>query len=496
MVFIKWKKKGKIKMAFGGSKQLIGQTSISKKLMFWLALITLLVMIVFGAINYFLFVNQLNQDLDIRLEEDIQKLEEVLALHIWNLDKNSIDRATNSQMFVKSLSFLRIADNFGEVMYEIDNTGEGKEYAFAEAQIFYEDKGVGVIKLAYSKEHIDVAKKGIIQSTLVILFAVFFAVLTISFFVSRSISKPIREIAKASQEIARGNLNKKVEVVSKDEVGQLGDAFNVMTSKLKESYESLEEKVRIRTKELAESNDNLAKSNKLKDLFMDIMRHDLLNPAGIVRMNSQLALEDEKDAKKKKLLEPIERQSNRMIRMIENASILAKLESGEKINFAEDDLGVMLKGSVEELSERAKGKDMNVRVVAEGKFPAVVNPLIQNVFSNFLSNAIKYSPENTEIITGIKEKGNDWLVYVEDRGDGIPTKFKKAIFERFTRLEKGAIKGSGLGLAISKKIAEAHNGKVWVRDHKSGGSVFYVLVPKANEKDIKPVKNKLIEEKT
>ncbi len=58
------------------------------------------------------------------------------------------------------------------------------------------------------------------------------------------------------------------------------------------------------------------------------------------------------------------------------------------------------------------------------------------------------------------------------------------IFERFTRLEKGAIKGSGLGLAISKKIVEAHNGKIWVRDHKGGGSVFYVLVPKVHKEEI------------
>lgn len=62
---------------------------------------------------------------------------------------------------------------------------------------------------------------------------------------------------------------------------------------------------------------------------MDIMRHDLLNPADIVRMNSQLVLGQEKDVKGKTLLEAIERSSNQMIKMIENASILAKLESGE-----------------------------------------------------------------------------------------------------------------------------------------------------------------------
>ncbi len=176
-----------------------------------------------------------------------------------------------------------------------------------------------------------------------------------------------------------------------------------------------------------------------------------------------------------------------MIRMIENASILAKLESGEKIDFKKEDLGVILKSSVEELNERAKGKNMKINVYVKGKFPAIVNPLIQNVFSNFISNAIKYSPEKTKIIAGIKKKGEDWLVYVEDRGEGIPAKYKRAIFERFTRLDKGAIKGSGLGLAISKKITEAHNGKIWVGDHKGGGSIFYVLIPKVRKGDVKSV---------
>jgi PAS domain S-box-containing protein len=237
--------------------------------------------------------------------------------------------------------------------------------------------------------------------------------------------------------------------------------------------QSLEERVEERTK-------NLEKSNRLKDLFMDIMRHDLLNPAGVVKMNSQLALSEEKDIRKRKILEPIERNSNRMIRMIENASILARLESEEKIEFTEEDIGIMLKGSIEELNEKAKEKGMEIKTVIKGKFPAQVNPLIQNIFSNFLSNAIKYCPEKTEMIAGIKEKGDDWLVYVEDRGDAIPTKYKKTIFDRFTRLEKGAIKGSGLGLAISKKIIEVHNGEIGVKDHKGGGSVFYVLVPKVH----------------
>ena len=461
--------------------------SITQKFGIWLVLVTLFVMIVFGVINYFLFINQLDKDLDVRLNESSLRVIDLLALHVWNLDNQRVQEVAQEQAFLESFARLRVLDSFGDSIYEAEQPTEDGELVFIERDIIYAGNVAGSIEVAFSTENIMVAKNAVIRSTLVIIFAVALTVLVLTFFIVRSISRPIVSLTKTAEEIAGGNLNKKVEVKSKDEVGQLGDAFNVMTSKLKESYEGLEEKVKQRTFQLS-------KSNKLKDLFMDIMRHDLLNPAGVVRTNSQLVLSEEKDAKKKKSLEIIERNSNRMIRMIENASILAKLESGEKIDFKEEDLGVMLKASVEELSEGAKEKNMIMKVYAEGKFPAVVNPLIQNVFSNFINNAIKYSPEKTEIIAGIKDKDDSWLVYVEDRGEGIPAKYKKAIFERFTRLEKSAIKGSGLGLAISKKITEAHNGKIWVRDHKGGGSVFYVLIPKIHKEEViskKPIiKNK------
>jgi hemerythrin-like metal-binding protein len=297
----------------------------------------------------------------------------------------------------------------------------------------------------------------------------------------------INHIAKVDHKILEFVESQKIyDVGSKKELG-------IQSAELVESLSSVKEQMLMRMKAkklevaLRKANIELTKSNRLKDLFMDIMRHDLLNPAGIVKMSSQLALLEEKDVKKRETLEKIIRNNSRVIRMIENASILAKLESGEKIEFKEEDLGVMLKGSVEELGDRAKERGMKVRVVVKGKFMAIVNPLIQNVFSNFISNAIKYSPEKTEVVVGIKARDDDWLVYVEDRGEGIPAKYKKAVFERFTRLEKGAVKGTGLGLAISKKITSAHGGKIWVGDHKGGGAVFYVLVPKVRGDNVNSV---------
>jgi len=293
---------------------------------------------------------------------------------------------------------------------------------------------------------------------------------TIAFFwVSKTMINPINKLNNVLVRISGGNLDIEIDPKlksSKSEIGSLAKAFEVMTSKLKKSYEGLEEKVRVRTKELFES-------NKLKDLFIDIMRHDLLNPAGVVKTGTQVALEDEKDPKKREVLQIIEGSSERLIKLIDNASILAKLESGKEMKLTKMDLGVVLKDAVRGMNAKAKGRGIKIKLDAEGVFLASVNPLIGDVIANFISNAIKYGPANSEISVGIKKKNGKYRISVADKGEGVEDKYKTAIFDRFTRLEKGAIKGSGLGLAIVKKIVELHNGSVWVEDNSPRGSVFF-----------------------
>ena len=84
--------------------------------------------------------------------------------------------------------------------------------------------------------------------------------------------------------------------------------------------------------------------------------------------------------------------------------------------------------------------------------------------------------ENTKIIVGIKRNVDSWIVYVKDRGNGIPDKYKEVIFDRFRRIEKHGVKGSGLGLSIVKRVVDLHNGNVWVEDNPEGGSILLFLI--------------------
>ncbi|WMW21162.1 sensor histidine kinase [Methanolobus mangrovi] len=224
----------------------------------------------------------------------------------------------------------------------------------------------------------------------------------------------------------------------------------------------------------------LEDSNELKDLFADIMRHDLLNPAGIVKGFSDVLYMKEMDVEKKETLKIISEQTDHLISMISSAAKLSKLESYEEMKFETNDVGIILWDVVGSFSPEFRKKDIKLDFELKGEYPSRINDIIEDVFSNLISNALKYSPSGSTIRVEIAEIGKSWKIMVADEGDGIPDEAKPYIFERFKRADKKGIKGSGLGLAIVKRIVDIHNGTVGVEDNPQGkGSVFWVMLDKA-----------------
>ncbi len=230
---------------------------------------------------------------------------------------------------------------------------------------------------------------------------------------------------------------------------------------------------------IQETDKKLISANRLKDLFIDIMRHDLLNPVGVMRSNIQLLLGKERDLKKKDTLDRVNNNCNELIDRINSASLLSKLEEGkEKLEYSKVDLRKVMDNIFAEVSHLTKENNIKlVSKIKENGFFVNATPLIHDVFFNLITNAIKYNNKNMGVIVDIVRKEGKYSISVADRGGGVPDKYKKSIFERFSRLEKGAIKGTGLGLAITKKIVELHNGNVWVEDNPKGGSIFIVELP-------------------
>ncbi|MBW6471397.1 MAG: GAF domain-containing protein, partial [Methanosarcinaceae archaeon] len=233
-------------------------------------------------------------------------------------------------------------------------------------------------------------------------------------------------------------------------------------------------------KELQEYSGQLEKSNQLKDLFTDILRHDLLNPAGLVRGFTDVLLMKENDEKNKELLNKVHNNNEKLIDLIETASKFAKIESTEELEFERNDIGKIFKNVVENFTQPVIDKEMTIEFLADGEYFAKANTIIEDVFSNLLSNAIKYSPRGSRIIIDIQDADLKWRISVTDFGFGILDEDKPKLFQRFKRVDKKGVKGTGLGLAIVKRIVELHGGDVGIENNPAGqGSVFWVTIEKA-----------------
>jgi two-component system CheB/CheR fusion protein len=223
---------------------------------------------------------------------------------------------------------------------------------------------------------------------------------------------------------------------------------------------------------------DLEEAIRLKELFTDILRHDLLNPASAIQNFVGLVLEREQDLENKKYLDIILESSERLVEMIEMTTLYSKLQDTTKIKCHVHDLNIIVKECLDNMEYVIKKAGMEVDYRPKGARPACINSLIENVFTNLISNAVKYAPMGKRIEIDILDKGSDLVVYVKDWGEGIPDEAKEKIFTRFERLGKEEVSGSGLGLAIVKHIVDLHGGNIWIDDNPEGGSVFCVRVPK------------------
>ncbi|WMW23806.1 GAF domain-containing sensor histidine kinase [Methanolobus sediminis] len=258
---------------------------------------------------------------------------------------------------------------------------------------------------------------------------------------------------------------------SKDDMHFMQSVANVLAEAL--SRKEAEENLKRYAKRLEDA-------NHLKVLFTDILTHDLLNPANIIRgFTEELIIVEDEDSKQN-LLDKIHKNNERMIYMIESASKFIKLESIDDIKFEEQDFLPVLEKVIRNLSSEMSKNGIHFDIKAVGPYSSFINPILEEVFLNLLSNAIKFTPQNGRISISISDAMDKWKIQVTDTGSGINNSDREMIFERFRRADKGSIKGSGLGLAIAKRIVELHGGEIGVENNPIGrGSVFWFTIRKA-----------------
>lgn len=240
--------------------------------------------------------------------------------------------------------------------------------------------------------------------------------------------------------------------------------------------------LRLRLADEAQNIKTLEERERLSTALFNSVSHDMKTPlASILGAVSSLVDDEDlySDDQKSALLASIKRGALRMNRVVTNLLDMARLESGylhlnQDWYDIQDIIGVTLRENKEILQEHS------VRVIMPEKTSLIKvdYALIEQVLTNLLHNAVKYSPSSSEIGLQVEEHTDELMVSVSDQGNGIAQGDEQLIFEKFYRLQSpDNVSGTGLGLSICRGIVEAHGGRIWAENRLNQGSVITFTLP-------------------
>jgi PAS domain S-box-containing protein len=220
----------------------------------------------------------------------------------------------------------------------------------------------------------------------------------------------------------------------------------------------------------------MEKANQFKDIFCDILSHDLMSPAGIIKTSAEM-LNNEIQGESRELLDLIRQNIERQIKMIKEADILTRLDAGLDLNQESLDLKVILEKLIIETGVIFREREIQVENRITEPLFIKCSPMLSQVFLNIFTNAAQYAAEGKKFIIGLQKENGAARLFFQDFGPGMDDDLKKNIFMRFKKAGTKGIKGRGLGLTIAERIVELHQGKIWVEDNPAGGCVFNVSLP-------------------
>jgi len=218
----------------------------------------------------------------------------------------------------------------------------------------------------------------------------------------------------------------------------------------------------------------LAESNNLRELLLDIITHDLRNPASAIFSFAEHSLSINPEDK---ILQGIYDSSEALIRTLENTTVLTQATFGESIPKEPLNIYEILERLTIEFSRELETAGMSVEIDIPRDLVLIVNPLVEEIFKNFISNALRYASTGASLSIDGKFTQESITIYVRDLGETIPEDKRETIFERRAQLASGSKRGRGLGLAIARRIAHAHGGEVGVEPNQPKGNSFWLRLP-------------------
>jgi len=311
----------------------------------------------------------------------------------------------------------------------------------------------------------------------------------ITVLLARRMTVPLQALTTAATKLGAGETTPTIAIHTRDEIGTLTQVFNSMALRLqtrehelRELAQTLEERVNVRTKELAAANAKLQELDRRKSIFVSTASHELRTPLTSMKVhlaNLRDGIDGAVTADQRGSLLRVEANLSRLRLLIEELLDLSQIEMGQAtLRLEPVELGSVIAKTVEDLHPVTSERSVKIVISLPTDLPPVsADPeKLGQILLNLLHNAVKFSPMHTVVDLNVTRLSSDSLqISVRDVGPGIAPDDVDKVFQPFYRapMTHKKTKGTGLGLAIAKLLVELHQSRLAVETELGRGSCFY-----------------------
>lgn len=336
------------------------------------------------------------------------------------------------------------------------NESTGEKVMALSYPLKYKTKSSYTLRYVVSMSEIDMILRRIYTNTILLSSGILIIVFGISLALTNSIFIPIKAVISASNKMARGNFDIKLQEDYEGEVGELARTINYMAQEIQ-------------------------KTEKLQNEFISSVSHELRTPLTSIKGWSETMLIGDQlnEEEAKFAFSIISKESDRLIGLVEELLDFSRFQSNQitllkEKHYCKD----ILHGVVSQLQQKAKTRGITITYTADANpLVSIDENRIKQVLINIIHNAIKYSPENSLITLSTKETKEQFFIIIKDNGIGISDKDLKKVKQLFYQIDAKK-DGLGVGLAISQQIMDLHGGKLLINSKLGQGTTITLILPK------------------